>query len=403
MRPLKDVLVGGAWLSGANMITGAISLAQVAVLGYVLSQYEYGYFRYVISLLGLLSVFTVPGMTTAVYRTFAKNESTSIVKTTLARIGVGFIGSLFLLGIVYLSIGDQQVHFHDGVLLAIFFPFLESLTTYEAVLLAKRQYRSLATITVLQRLANAVTIILIAIFVGSLTAIIFAHVLTVVLFRIIALARVLRTQPGPGNAVTVRKDIFYGLKLTVAQSPGIAGSFLDKIFVFQVMGAELLAIYSMATIFADQLKSLIKHLGSIETGNLVHLRAEEALAYVHQQMRRVTLLVIPLYLAYAAGIIALFSVFSKYRAAIGYGLLYGLVLFLSPKTYYRSYLEAHGQVKAIGRFYAWATAFEVFFAILLFRGLGLAGIILSALLSEALTWLLLRRTVEDIVRRQALE
>ena len=134
---LAYVARGGFWLGVDQAAAIIISLALTVAFANLLSQQIYGTYRYILSIFGILTIFTLPNMDIAVVAAVSKKLEGSLFRALKERIRWGFVGaaaSLLCRDIIFQSGSDTRRRF---LIVAAFLPFTDAFNLYGAVLKGK--------------------------------------------------------------------------------------------------------------------------------------------------------------------------------------------------------------------------------------------------------------------------
>ena len=211
-----------------------------------------GQFQYlIVSLIGLLSLFSFIGIHDSVIRSAARGQDASLVHGTRYAIKIGLSGSALLLGyaaFVFGVKGDRQM----GAALiacALFFPFYRSLDLFASYLTAKQRFarecRDTSLVFVLRMLAAFGALWL---FGENLWALIAAFIGTHVIVSAVFHRRCARSiAPQPVDPELIPFAWFN----TMVTGLYMVANTLDQFLVEWVRGPEFLAIYSIGIILYE--------------------------------------------------------------------------------------------------------------------------------------------------------
>src|SRR5690606_12719696 len=108
------------------------------------SQASLGRFQFLLSVMGVLTIFTLPGMKSSILQSLSNGYDSSLIRGTLASIKFSLVGSLLLaITSVYFYIFQKDSQYGYAFLIAsLFFPFYYSLENYTYLLTAKGKFAS---------------------------------------------------------------------------------------------------------------------------------------------------------------------------------------------------------------------------------------------------------------------
>lgn len=399
---IRGITRGSFLLSVGTLTASVVGFIQTIILSTYLSAETFGTYRYIIAFIGSLGIIGLPGMGTALYQSLSKEKFPDIRSLLLKRFLIATIGSIGLLAYSIIELHNGSIDlklFLSYCTIVLLFPISEVFANYESLLLAQNNYSKISKFTIAQRILTSSAIVLIAIAIPNIILLTICYLVTITLFRMYAFKKSYVQIAQTVDADT-KEVLKFSWKLSAVGVISIIGTYFDKVFLFHGLGPAELASYSMIIIFADQAKMVVKHIGTIEMKHLVTLKGAEAMFYIKKRVNVLLLLLIPFYGLYCGGVYLFFVLFPKYSHVLPLALLYGCVLLLSTKVYHRAFLEAHQQSKKLFIFNIWSTVTKILGIIVLSRYLGMTGIVVSLVLSELVTWIILEYIVLRFARIQ---
>lgn len=256
------VASGGFWLVAAQGTSILISIPLSIAFAHLLTQNEYGIYRYALSAASLLSVFSLTGLSISIARSVARGHEGVLRE--------GFrMNLLWSIGLVFIAIAAALYYYvNDNVLLALSFviiafatPLLNSATLYGSFLNGKKLFRESALYATGKNLFGGGAVFIALIFSRDPLIVVLAFFVAHTLAALYYYLRTLRlhvknTESDPGMVGFAKhSSIFNGLALFADR--------IDSIIVFQFLGAAELAIYSFAEIIPDALNRFSKNISSL--------------------------------------------------------------------------------------------------------------------------------------------
>ncbi|EKD94289.1 MAG: hypothetical protein ACD_26C00135G0003 [uncultured bacterium] len=232
-----------------QQIIGVVSGLIVSYLfGHFVSKTTYGEYNLVLSVISLVTFFSIPGIDKALTQSISKSRDSSFIEALNIKLKFSLLGSLALVGFGIYYLQNHSFTIAKSIFLAaVFYPSLTSFSIYSAFLTAKRKFKALA---ITASISSVLFLIIIAggIFIFSTTiGITLAYLLALIL-------------PAVGNYIyslrfMIRKKSIdtdlspYGIFLTIISIlPWISGS-LGNIILGTKLGPETLAIFAVADNF----------------------------------------------------------------------------------------------------------------------------------------------------------
>ena len=318
---------GGFWLSFGQVLSTLAALASAVVLANQLDQNTYGIYKYILTAFGLLATTNLLGINTSLTQSIIRDGESSVLPALREKIKWSLWGSvLAVAGALYYLYKGNTNYFALFALVAAFLPFLETLTIYDAVLQARKDFRkstlySLAVQMVasgsliISTLLTENVVIIIAAFFGSTTLVKYWFYLKV-------------TNSINPSGVSGETVIPYGKYLSFISAFNNLTNYIDKLAIYFLLGPINLAIYSIAIAPVDHLKSLLK---GVKTLSFLKLSGQDGLGMEGRLRYRLGLLSVLVLAASAAYVFVapyLFSIlFPKYIESIIYSQVFALSLF----------------------------------------------------------------------------
>lgn len=252
------VAKGGFWVTFGQGLTSLLSLLLIIVVANFLPKETYGLYKYIISLAGVFSIFTLTGMNRAVARAAATGQIGMLKASVKYQIKWNSLMMLALWGLsAYYFYNSNLVLAQAFLALGVFLPLTTSLNTYAAYLEGKRQFR-LNNIFSVTSTALYVGGMLLAIIAGGETlSLVIAYSLTTFLsslfFYLFTLKHFEPNEENPDMSF-----LKYGRELTFIGLMGPVVSQADKIILTHFWGPVPLAVYALAIAVPERATTFIK-------------------------------------------------------------------------------------------------------------------------------------------------
>jgi len=380
---------GGFWLS-LNQISGLIlSFVVAIVFANTISKDAYGYYKYLLSLAGLIGAFTLTGLGTAIVRSVANGKeylarrATRISLTwSIPMVVLGLAGSFY-----YLLNGDGKLAL--GVfIITIFQPLLSSTSYYNSFLNGRKEYRILSALQVIRNTVPATLILVTLLVTDNVLYILFAYFFsnTVVSF---ALNRHVKKK-FPANEQ--KDDISYGYakKLSLINFLSLISQRVDSLLIFHFIGAGPLAIYAFASALPDQIIGLFKNIYTLSlpkfsSGDTEQLKRQ----IVH---KTVIFSLFSLFIAILYSIVTpiLFRIFfPAYTDSIRFSQIISLNIVLSAAaTFVTAFFDSQAEARNKTIIITVSNVVKVVLMFLFVQMWGLWGIIISELIARTISILI---------------
>src|SRR3989338_10355062 len=136
------IVKGGFWITFGQTFSSIIALLLTIAFANLLPKETYGTYRYILSLAGVLNIFTLTGMNSAVARAVAIGNE-GVLRTSVKyqlKWNLLMLAAFFTLGGYYLANGDI-LFATSFLILGIFVPPTLALNTYGAYLEGKKKFK----------------------------------------------------------------------------------------------------------------------------------------------------------------------------------------------------------------------------------------------------------------------
>ncbi len=253
-------------LSAAQLIQMFIGFALLFLFTNFVDPTVYGTYTYVLSFLPILSLTALPGIDIAFIQHVSVHPTSILSFIQKKKMEWSLLGMLGGLAIaVYYGISGNTTLMALFGVLAIFLPFYTSLPSYQRYFSGKKWFAKLAKTRTIISLSTLICIGIAILFTNSAIFLLIAFLLSSLVIDIYQHIQTKRLDAHQVEAsLSEQKKVFgYGLKLTGTNILGVISEQIDKILIFQYVGATELAIYSVAMAPIEQSKVLFKHVSAI--------------------------------------------------------------------------------------------------------------------------------------------
>jgi O-antigen/teichoic acid export membrane protein len=334
------------------MLEKAVLSVKGLFLAYVfanlLSKDVYGQYQYLLSIAGICTIFALPGMGTAIVRAVANGRVGSFKKAVMAMLYWSPLGSaaLLLIGLYreFTFVGQQG--FGTYVFLAAIFPLFVISSAWRYYCLGKELYRRFVKISFFLEAVTFLTAVVTVYFYPSVMTLLFS---TLGLGSGLASVFVWKmSKESPENPYD-QKDISYGKKISGIYAFSTLAGYFDRVVVGSFLGFADLAIYSIAIIFPEQIRTGTSVIMAVLLPKFSKNRDSNILRKNLLFAIGLSILLIlggsMLYLFISFPIFKFF--FPQYMEAVSYSqaLMFGMVT--TPFLFVDSFFRGQGQDKAV--------------------------------------------------------
>jgi len=373
------------FLSLGNVSASIGGFVIVILLANILDQNDYGNYKYVFSLVGILSVLSLTG------------GFRNITLQATAQGYDGFLRYLFkrnlLLSLpMLIGGGGVSVYYfiHDNNFLgsAIGIATITTIIGNMGVLAhayvnGRKKYKEIFYIQTIQTTLSAVALITITQFRDDLLSIFITSVTTSALTSVLLFLYVQKMYVR--NNEIDDKLLKYGKHLNVLSIISTIMMHIDSILIFKIIGSQGLALYAIATPFVDRIIGFFKSSYYFALPKYSEMGSHRARIHLYKRSLLAFLLgwvIFGIYYLLAPIIFSIF--FPKYPESINLSILFALniplvAISILPEAFLDSLIEARNKyiVKAVTTFVRLVTM------LLFIYPFGIAGVILSELIARA--------------------
>ena len=299
----------------------------------------YGNYQYIFSLIGIISIFSLPEIGSALTQAVARGFEGSFMPGFKTQLKWGVLVSASALGIAsYYGLQGNKNLFWCFLIIATFLPLFNALLIYNSLLTGKKlfniqvKYDSITQIIAAGIMGS--TLFLIKKLFFNLEPYIILIIIISVYFTSRTILRLLffiatnsRFKP---NLKQDPKTIKFGKHLSLLGIVDVISNSLDKILLFHYLGATELAIYFFAILIPEQIKSPLKHIGILSIPKFSIRPRKEIKKTILRKILLLTALItvlVSIYIMIAPFIYQIF--FPKYISSLSYSRIYALSIIAS--------------------------------------------------------------------------
>jgi len=376
---------GGFWLTTRQLIVSLSALVLTILLANFFDKETYGNYQYLLSILGLVSLFTLNGMSTAVTQSSARGFEQTSKKALKTSVSWGLLGAAvtFGLAIYYGMLGNRLLSI-GLIIIAIATPFFGSFALGNAVLTGQKKFRLSAKYEIITRLSVVGATIIALLLTQNIFIVLLTYLFGFLLVRLIVTLRVFRAMK---DTPIDKECIPYGKHLTVMNILWTITKYIDKVLIFHYMGAAELAVYSFAIAPPEYLSTFLGNIQSLVLPKFSSGDEKKIKQSLPSKMLIWGLFIsaaIVLYIVISPFLYHIF--FPQYEASIRYSQLYSISLIALINLIPLALIQAKKKVAAL---YRYNTIVPLFSICVLAGGVhyGIIGIIVARIISRMLNLL----------------
>lgn len=376
---LRYILHGGSWLIFGQMV--GIAAALLVAMGYAhfLSKETYGTYKYVLSVLGILSLFSLPGMETGAQRGIARNKDRVFWDALKYRIAGGGMATM-VCGVIGIYYYLQENHLLAGVFFACapFLILMDPLSHYNGILTGRKLFKQATIYGIILQVSTSIVLFTTVYLSNSILTLMLVYVSAAVFLRGALFAHVI--QKNPLNDIPDKGSLAYGAHMSIMGVLGTTSSRLDAILLFHFLGPIPLAIYSFAQALVSNIQSSFK----LVTGALAFPKfaSQDKEVLKRTLLRKVYIahaVTIPLTIGAILLIPTLYHfLFPQYLESIPYAQVMTALLAFAPLRFISTAISAVAPTKMIYTSSMTAAILNSIFLLILVPLYGIWGVIMAA-------------------------
>ncbi|HEY4506281.1 MAG TPA: oligosaccharide flippase family protein [Candidatus Paceibacterota bacterium] len=375
----------GSWLVGEKIVTGVAIFLSAVIFANLLPQETFGTYKFVLSIVALLGIISLPGINTAIVNWVARGEKVTRMSFFI-RLKWGIIMTIVIFGIsTYYYVNGNQTLALALFIAAIFSPIMEALSVYAAKLNGEKKFKKLAVSQSISQTIAFCGLFLTLYLTDSVIIILLSYFLIWTSLNLIFyFLSVTSDDPKkPLNKELVR----YGKNITAMNILSTIAAHIDKLLLFHFLGATELAIYIIATAPLEQLRGILQITSPLAQPKLAQRSREEVRGTIFPKILRFVFVAIAMAVAYIVLAPILFSVFfPRYPEAVLLSQVFAISL-LAVNNIPRVIFESQQMVKESYIFKIFAGITRVVLIVFLVIPFGVWGVIYARVIAEIIIFL----------------
>ncbi len=390
----------GFWLNLRQVISSTSGLILSIAFANLIPKEVFGSYRYVISMAGILLIFSLSGANTAFLQAVSRGKEgdfKNIVKNRIKWSIFGSIISLFIAGYYYFFEINTTLSI-SFLGLSVILPFLDSFGVYSPLFLGRKNFKLLSLFNIFEILISFFALLLTAIFLKNAIALVFVFLLSHSIIKYLLYRKAIKKYP-PNNE---KSDgvLKFSKHLTAIQIINEIARQIGKILAFNFVGPIGLALYSFVVLPTENIKSL---LGFI-TQSLFPKFAQQSFEKIKNNFfRKFIILLIPTiaimtgYILLAPFIYKIF--FPQYLEAIPLSIIYSISLLNIVPMIVRPAFQSHKKIRELYRLDIISSFIKITLSFIGAYFFGLIGLVvahvLGRLIMSVISWIVFARTKID--------
>lgn len=345
---IRYAIRSGLWLNMNSAVTIIGSFLVSIAFANLLPKEVFGTYQYLLSILSLLTAFTLTGMNSSITRAVAQGNDSALRASVRPQIIWNTFSACVALAISVYYLLQGDIRLGVGTLcIAVALPLITTFNSYGAFLIGKKAFRTHFFYTTAANLAYYAIIIVALVFVPDVLPLILVNVTLTTLAPIILYLLTLRRYSLKKPAADP-DTLSYGKHLSLMNFIGTVSYQIDNFLVFHFLGPVQLATYSMATLIPGRLGGIFKNI----TNAMLPRFAEQSMTRIRAGIVRKSFF----FLALVLGTIGFYwllaptffrLVYPQYFDSVPYTQLFALTLLVTVGNFIGTALLAHKKIKGL--------------------------------------------------------
>ena len=371
---------GGFWLGASNLWGAALSLLLSVLFARYVPKEIFGIYKYVISMAGIATAFSLTGMNPAIVRSVSRGfegifKRSFLVQARWALLQCG----LSLIVATYYFYKGNSMYGLAFLAVAIFSPASSISNTFIAYVNGKKDFKRMGLWSIEVSSITSIIMALAIVFTPNFTILVLTYFLSNTIVNAYLTWKTFRLYR-PGDAFN-EEDMEYGKHLSFANAFAIVALQIDSVLVYHLLGPVELALYNFSILIPDRVRALIGSATSLALPKLSVSIDKTPVPVLIDRSLRILALGVALAIGYAVSAPLLFTVFfPAYVSVTNMSILYGLSLLAIVGTYSSSVLLASGNTNALYGYNVSSAIIRILLVTLGIFYFGLVGAIFARIL-----------------------
>lgn len=250
---------GGSWLMSGQFITTIFSLILSVAFANLLPKEVFGNYKFILSLAGIISAFTLTGIGTAVIQSVARGYEGALKTGFWIQLKWSiFIILASLTGAIYYFLNDNNLTAISLLVIGSTYPIITSSSLYSGFLTGKKNFKLIALLNIFRNVLPVILLLITVFLTQDTLVIIFVYFISNTLASIYSYLIVIKKYKPKQK--TDKEMVSYGKHLSIINIISAVAMQIDKILVFHFLGAAQLAIYAFAIMIPNHIHGLFKNI-----------------------------------------------------------------------------------------------------------------------------------------------
>lgn len=271
---LKYFASGGFWKTIGTVITNILAALLMIAFANFLPKETYGLYRYILSLVGILTVFSLTGMNISVAQATAAGNEGALKASVKYQLKWNFIMMLASWALATYYLWQQNAEISVALfILGFITPFTYTFNTYGAYLEGKKDFKRKNIFLIWSSIIYVAGMLPVIYFGKSIPWLIAAYAITSFLPNLFFYIKTLKIYNPPENKSS--DAIAYGKHLTYLNFVNPILGQADNIILGHFWGVDQLAVYFLARVIPDKIGPFVKQIIGVGMPKLAQKNLED--------------------------------------------------------------------------------------------------------------------------------
>ncbi|MBY0293956.1 oligosaccharide flippase family protein [Patescibacteria group bacterium] len=387
---IRYLVSGNFWLVTSRAVAVGAGIALSIFLANLLTPETFGFYKYVISLAGIVGAFSLTGLNTALINSIARHDL-GILRTTFKEgVGWALVSSAitFAMSGYYFFQGNMPLGW-ALLIVALTYPISFATGNYRAIFSGLPDFRMGAIYGIPRSMVPIIIMIVVVLLTQNPLAVVAAYFIGNTLTNVILYNIAIRQYKVPATAESTKPTIRFARYTSALGFFSQFTSQIDQALVWHFVGPAGVAFYSFATSPIEQIQGFTGNIFSLVAPKFARKSQGELRASLPFRMTQMFLVVLPITILYILLAPFIFKLlFPQYLEAVFLSQIYALVLLLQPHGLVDSALIAKEDTGTRNLYIMAGQAMKLVFLCIGITIWGLEGGIIALIASELCNFIL---------------
>lgn len=380
---------GGGWSALGTVVSTLLALATAVAFANLLPKATYGTYQYILATVGILGIFGLSGIKTAIGYASARNKDQSFFDAIQAKIRWAFLSSAVSLGVgVYYFLQGNSLLGSAFIITAVFLPWWDVYGNYVPYLQGKKRFDKLSLYENGTQCINALAIVGTLLFTKNLLILLLAYFISWTAGRYFFYRRTLAVEPP--NQERDPSLLSYGKHLSVMNIINVVASNADKFLLWHFLGAAQVAVYIFSLAIPLRAASTFSAINRLYFPKVAQQKFNDISKTLFRKIFLLTLVTLTTTISYIVLAPYLFDIFfPQYLEAVPYTQIAALLIAAQPFSLLGTALSAHAKKKELYIYNIIPPIVQILSLLVLVPSLHILGAVIALLIGQMTESLLL--------------